>query len=110
DHFAPFRDRDYQRIDLLRDALGGPVAGPGLDRVDGRVGHHLDVGPGDLAAVGVDQDGSVHLRHLVEHGRAVVDIEPDPAGKHEGEVLGFADDDQSAGTSVENVVDTLAEL
>ena len=25
------------------------MPGAGLDRVDGRVGHHLDVGPGDLA-------------------------------------------------------------
>ncbi len=63
-----------------------------------------------VVAVTVYQDCAVHLCHLVEHGRAVVDVEPDSAGKHEGEVLCFADDNQSAGTGMDNVVDAFAEL
>ncbi len=58
--------------------------------------------------VRVDQDRAVHLGHLVEHRRCVIDVEPDPAGEHEGEVLGLADDDQSTGSGVDDVVDALA--
>src|SRR3712207_9209416 len=50
------RDRDDQRVGLLRDALGGAVPRARLQREDRRVGHELDVGPADLRRVGVARD------------------------------------------------------
>ena len=109
DDVAALGDRDHQRVGLLGDALGGAVAGAGLGREDRRVGHQLDVGPGDLGRLGVEDDRAVHLRHLVEHRRRVVDVELDPAGEQVGDVLGVADDDQAAGPRVDDVVDPLAQ-
>ena len=109
DDVAALGDGDDQRVGLLGDALGRAVAGAGLDREDRRVGHQLDVGPGDLGRVGVEDDRAVHLRHLVEQRRRVVDVELDAAGEEERELLGVADDDQAAGAGVEDVVDALAE-
>ena len=55
-------------------------------REDRRVRHQLHVGPGDLRRLGVEHDRAVHLRHLVEHRRRVVDVELDPAGEQVGDV------------------------
>ena len=76
---------------------------------DRRVRHQLDVGPGDLGRLAVEHDRAVHLRHLVEHRRRVVDVELDPAGEQVRDVVGVADDDQPAGTGVDDVVDSLAQ-
>ena len=81
----------------------------GLGRMDRRVRHHLDVGPGDRGRVAVDEDRAVHLCHLVEHARRVVDVELDAARKHEGELLGLTDDDQPTGVGVDDVVDAFAQ-
>ena len=76
---------------------------------DRRVRHQLHVGPGDLGRLGVEDDRPVHLRHLVEHRRRVVDVELDPAGEQVGDVARVADDDQAAGAGVDDVVDPLAQ-
>ena len=55
-------------------------------REDRRVRHQLHVGPDDLGRLGVEHDRAVHLRHLVEHRRRVVDVELDPAGEQVGDV------------------------
>ena len=44
DDLAALGDRDHERVGLLGDALGGAVAGAGLEREDRRVRHQLDVG------------------------------------------------------------------
>ncbi len=108
DDVAAGRDRDDQRLRLLRDALGGAVAGAGLGRVDRRIRHQLDVRPGDLARIRVEDDRAVHLRHLVEQLRRVVDVETEPAGEQEGDLLRLAENDQAAGRGVNDVVDALA--
>ena len=109
DDVAALRDRDHQRLGLLGDALGGAVAGPGLHREDRRVGHQLHVRPGDLRGVGGQDDRAVHLRHLVEQRRRVVDVELDPAREQERDLVGLGDQDQAAGARVDDVVDPLAQ-
>ena len=109
DDVAALGDRDDQRVGLFGDALGGAVPGPRLRAEDRRVGHQLDVGPGDLGRFVVEHDRAVHLRHLVEHRRRVVDVELDPAREQEGDVVEVADDDQAAGPRVDDVVDPLAQ-
>ena len=109
DDVAALGDRHHQGVGLLRDSLGGAVAGPGLRREDRRVGHQLDVGADDLRRMLVEDDRAVHLRHLVEQCRRVVDVEADPAREEERDVFGVADDDQPAGPRVDDVVDPLPE-
>ena len=53
-------------VDLLADALGGAVAGPGLGGRDVRVGDQVHVGPGDPGAVGREDHRPVHLGQLRE--------------------------------------------
>ena len=105
---AALRDRDHERVGLLRDALGGAVAGAGLEREDRRVRHQLDVGPADLRAVRGEDDRAVHLRQLEEQRRGVVDLELDAAGVEERQLLGVADADQRAGARLDDAVDALA--
>ena len=109
DDVAALGDRDHQGVGLFGDALGGAVAGAGLRGEDRRVRHQLHVGPGDLRRLAVEHDRAVHLRHLVEHRRRVVDVELDPAGEQVGDVVEVADDDQAAGPRVDDVVDPLAQ-
>src|SRR3954454_21415019 len=109
DNVAALGDRDHQRRGLFGDALGGAVAGAGLRAEDRRVRHQLDVGPGDFRRLAVEDDGAVHLRHLVEHRRRVVDVELDAPGKQVRDVSRIADDDQTAGARVDDVVETLPE-
>src|SRR5262249_57549134 len=70
-------DRDYQGVGLLGDALGRAVPRAGLRGEDGRVRHQLDVGADDLRRLLIEDDCAVHLRHLVEQRRGVIDIEVD---------------------------------
>ena len=109
DDVAPGGDRDHERVGLLADALGGAVAGARLQREDRRVGHQLDVRRGDLRGVLVQDDRAVHLRHLVQERRRVVDVELDAAGEEEAQLLRVAAEDQRAGLRVDDVVDPLAQ-
>src|SRR4051812_24602889 len=109
DDLAPLRDGDDDRIGLLRDALGGAVAGARLQRQDRRVRRELDVGHRDLGRVGVQDDAAVHLRPLVEQGRRVVDVELDASGEQEAELVMVADHQEPARVGVEDVVQALAE-
>src|SRR5215218_2889087 len=109
DDLAPLRDRDHERLGLLADALGRAVTGAGLERQDRRVGRQLDVAPDDLRGVRAEHERAVHLGELVEEGGRVVDVELEPTGEEEGEIVGVADDDQAAGTGVDDVVDSLAQ-
>ena len=109
DDLAALRDRDHERFRLLGDTLGGAVAGAGLVREDRRVGHQLDVRHHDLGRIRVEDDRAVHLGHLVQERRAVVDLQLDAAGEHEAQVLGFADRDQTAGARVQDALDALAQ-
>ena len=107
DDVAPLGDRDHQGVGLFRDALGGAVPGAGLAREDRRVRHQLDVGPDDLGGLAVEDDRAVHLRHLVEHRRRVVDVELDPSREQMGDIARLGDDDEGAGPGVDDVVDSL---
>ena len=69
------------------DPLGRAVAGAGLAGRHRRVGHEVDVGPGDAAAVGRDDDGAVHLGQLGQPLRAVRGVDEEAAradGQHSG--------------------------
>ncbi len=109
DDLTALGDRDHQRVGLLGHALGGAMAGARLVGEDRRIGHQLDVRHRDLRGVGVEDDRPVHLRHLVEEGGRVVDVELDPAGEQEAQILGLADRDQAAGAGVEDALDALTE-
>ena len=85
------------------------MAGARFERQDRRVGHELDVRHRDLRRVGVQGDGAVHLRDLVDERRRVVDFQLDPAGEEEAQLLGVGDDDQAARVGVKDVVDALTE-
>ena len=56
--------RDHRHVDRAGHPLGGAVAGAGLRRRHVGVGHQVDVGPGDAAGVGGQDDGAVHLGQL----------------------------------------------
>ena len=71
--------------------------------------HQLDVGHRDPRRVAVEDDGAVHLRHLVEQRRRVVDVELDPTREEEAELLRIADDDEATSAGVEDVVEALAQ-
>ena len=109
DDLAALGDGHDQGAGLLGDALRGAVPGAGLHRQDRRVRHQLDVGPGDLGGVGGQADRAVHLGHLVEQRRRVVDFELDAAREQERELLRVANDDEAAGLGVDDVVDPLTE-
>jgi hypothetical protein len=109
DDVAALGDRDHEGIGLLGDALGGPMAGTRLRREDRGVGHQLDVGADDLGRLLVEDDRPVHLRHLVEQRRGVVDVEVDAPRKEKGDLLRVSDDDQPARARMDDVVDALAE-
>ncbi len=98
---------DHERVRLLGDALGGAVPGAGLVREDRRIGHQLHVRHRDLRGVRVEDDRPVHLRDLVEERGGVVDVELDPAGVQEAEVLGLADHDQTARARMQDALDAL---
>jgi hypothetical protein len=108
DHLAALRDRDHQGVGLLGDALGGAVAGAGLEREDRGIRHQLHVRPEDLGGVGGEDDRPVHLRQLVEQRGGVVDLELDPAGEQERELLGLPNADQAASSALNYMVETLA--
>ena len=98
--------RDLQRAG---DALGGAVAGAGLAGRHRRVGHEVDVGPGDAAAVGGDDDGAVHLGQLGQALRAVRGVDEEAAradGQHVGAVV---EDEQRAGLGPHDPVDAVAQ-
>jgi hypothetical protein len=85
------------------------VAGAGLRGEDRRVGHELDVAPGDAGRAAVERDRPVHLGQLVEDRRGVVDVELYAAREQERQLVGVADDEQAAGARVDDVVDALAD-
>ena len=106
---AALRDRDDERVGLLRDALGGAVTRARLQAQDRRIRRELDVRHRDLRRVGVQDDRPVHLRHLVEQRRCVVDVDLDATGEEEAELVGVRDDDHPAGPGVEDVLETFAQ-
>ncbi len=107
---ALLRDGDDERAGLLGDALGGAVPRPGLGGRDRRIGHELDVRVREPLQLGVEDDRAVHLRELVQELRAEVEVEPHPAGEHELELGGLADDDQRTAARADDVVDSLAQF
>src|SRR5436853_527122 len=94
----------WANVQLMPDptimSLGGAVPGAGLERHDRRVRHQLHVGPADLRAVRVEDDRPVHLRDLVEQRGRVVDVELDPAGVEEGQLVAVADREQRSSAGV----------
>ena len=85
-----------RHVDRAGDTLGRAVAGAGLAGRHVRVGHEVDVGAGDAAGVGGEDDGAVHLRQLGQPLRAEGGVEQE-AARADGEHLGpVADDDQRA--------------
>ena len=109
DRLALLGDGDHERTGLLRDALRGAMAGPGLLRGDRRIRHQLYVGPGEPLDRGVDDDRPVHLGQLVEQLRTEGRIEPDAAAVQERELSGVAEHDQRALVGANHVVDGLPE-
>ena len=81
-----------------------------LARGDRGVGHQLDIRPGELADLRVDDDRAVHLRELVEELRAEGRVEPDPPGVEEREPGRVAYDDQRALVRTDHVVDRGAQV
>ena len=101
--------RDHRHVDRAGDPLGGAVAGAGLGRGHVRVRHEVDVGPGDAAGVGGQDDGAVHLRQLGQPLRAAHGVEQE-ATRADVEHLGpVADHDQRAHARLQDAVEALAE-
>ena len=91
------------------DALGGAVPGAGLAGGHGRIGHQVDVGPGDAAAVGGDDDRTVHLRQLRQPLRAVRRVDEEAAGTDREHVGAVAQHEQRAGLRPHDPVDAVAQ-
>lgn len=102
--------RDHGEPGLLRDALGGAVAGAGLTRLDARVGHQVGGGPQDAGAVAVEDDRTVHLAQLAQAGCRELDVEREPAGPDLVHVLVVAQDDEGAGAAAEDALEAVAQL
>ena len=73
------------------------------------VGHQVDVGPGDAAGVGGQDDGAVHLRQLGQALRAVGGVEQEAARADVQHLGPVADDDERAHAGLEDAVEALAE-
>src|SRR3954467_447121 len=101
DDVAALADGHHERVGLLGDALGRALAGAGLQAQDRGIRDELDVGGGDLRRVAVEDDRAVHLGQLEEQRWREVDVDLDPAGEEEAQVVGIADDEQAAGLRVQ---------
>ena len=79
DHRQVLGHRDHRHVDGAGHPLGGAVAGAGLRRGHVGVGHQVDVGPGDAAGVGRQDDGAVHLGQLGQALGAELGVEQEAA-------------------------------
>ena len=82
---------------------------PGLHGGHRRVGHQVHVGPGDAAAVAGQDDGAVHLRHLVQALRAEPGVEQEAARADVEHVGPVADDDQGPLAGLPDPIEALAQ-
>ena len=96
-------------VERAGDALGGAVAGAGLAGRHGRIGDEVDVGPGDAAAVGRDDDRAVHLRQLGQPLRAVRRVDEEAAGADRQHVGLVVEHEQGAGLGPHDAVDAVAQ-
>ena len=98
-------DRDHRHVDRARHPLGRAVAGAGLRGGDVRVRHQVDVGAGDPAGVGGEDDGAVHLRQLREALRAERGVEQEAARADVQHLGPVAHHDQAAHLRLEDAVE-----
>ena len=103
------RHRDHREAGLLGDPLRGAVAGAGLLRRDGVVGHQVYGGAADPGDVAVDDDAAVHLRQLAQAGGGEGDVEGEAAGGDRLDDLVAAEHDQGAGASAEDPFEAVAQ-
>ena len=73
--------------------LGRAVPGPRLAGEHVRVGHQVDVGPGDAAGVGREDDGRVHLAQLGQTLGRELGVHQE-AARADGQHLGVVADDE----------------
>ena len=85
------------------------MTGAGLGRGDVGVGHQMDVGPGDAAGVGGQDDRTVHLGQLGQPLRAERRIEQEAARTDVEHVRAVADDDQGALLGLKDAVECLTQ-
>ena len=102
------RHREHGNVDGAGHPLGRPVTGPGLRRRDRRVGHQVDVGPGDPRGILGQDDGAVHLGQLRQALRAELRVEQEPAGADGQHIGAVADDDQTAALGPQDAVEAVA--
>ena len=103
------RHRDDRDVDGAGDPFGGAVAGAGLAGRDGRVGHQVDVGPGDAAGVGGEDDGAVHLRQLGQALRAEGGVEQEATGADVQHLGTVAHHDERTHAGLQDAIDALAQ-
>ena len=73
--------------------FGGAVPGPRLAGEHVGVGHQVDVGPGDAAGVGREDDGRVHLAQLGQALRRELGVHQE-ATRADGQHIGLVADDE----------------
>jgi hypothetical protein len=72
------------------------------------IGNQVDVGPGDAAGVGGQDDGAVHLGQLGQALRAELGVEQEPARSRSPARRAVADHDQRPHVGLQDAVQTVA--
>ena len=101
--------RDHGHLQRARHPLGRAMPGARLARGHRRVGNEVDVGPGDAAAVGGDDDGAVHLGQLGEALRAVRRVDEEAARADRQHVGTIVEDEQGTGLGPHDTIDAITQ-
>ena len=109
DHAHLLGGRDDGHVERTGDTLGGAVAGAGLAGGHRRIGHEVDVGASDPAAVGGDDDGAVHLRQLGQALRAERGVDEESAGADRQHVGLVVEHQQRSGFGSHDAVDPVTQ-
>ena len=109
DHAHLLGRRDHGHVERAGDTLGRAVARAGLAGGNRRVGHEVDVGAGDAAAVGRDDDRAVHLRQFGETLGAERGVDEEAAGADREHVGLVVQDEQCAGLGAHDAIDAVTQ-
>ena len=104
-----FGHGDDGHVQRTGHPFGGAVARPRFGGGYCRVGHQVDVGPGDPARVVRQDDRPVHLRELGEPLRAELGVEQEPPGADREDLRAVPNQDESSHVGLEDAVQPFAQ-
>ena len=104
-----FRDRNHRNSDGPSDSFGSAVAGARFGSGHVRLGHKVDVGPGNTAGVGSEHDGAVHLCQFRKALRAVGRIEKESARADVEHIGAVTNDDERAHARLQDAIEAFTQ-